>query len=145
MSSTLKDIADALADGLDAHTFTSVSPQPAVQRVNWAIYDTEAMADPVIAVTPAGDDILRVDRTRHQHDYQVNVFIGRHTPTEADADDMLDLAEEVVDTILAHSWGQLTFPATSPQAIEIQINPDDGLNDRNVWRAVITVTYRTFR
>lgn len=145
MSSTLKDIADALADGLDAHTFTSVSTQPSVQRVNWPTYAVEDMADPVIAVTPGGDDIQRVDRTNHQHDYQINVFVGRHTPTEADADEMLDMAEEVVDVILAHSWGEAEFPATSPQAIEIQINPDDGLNDRNVWRAVITVTYRTFR
>jgi hypothetical protein len=34
---------------------------------------------------------------------------------------------------------------TSPQAITIDINPDDALQERNVWRAVITVTYRTFR
>lgn len=143
--SKLKDIADALADGLDAVSFQSVDVQPSVQRVNWPTYDIEAMADPVIAVVPAGDEILRVDRTNHQHDYSVNVFVGRHAPTEELADEMIELAEEVVDAILDHSWGALVFPATSPQAIEIQINPDDGLNDRNVWRAVITVTYRTFR
>lgn len=144
--SVLKDLADALAQGLSATTFTAVDTQPTVSRLNWPTLDVEAMADPVIVVTPAGDDIQRVDRSNHQHDYSLNVFVGRHTPTEADADDMLELAEEVVDTILAHDWDEeITFPATSPQAIEIQVNPDEALQDRNVWRAAITVTYRTFR
>lgn len=143
--SILKDIADALAAGLAGKSWQSVDATPVVQRVNWPTYAVEDMADPVIAVVPSGDDMQRVDRTRFQHDYQVNVFIGRHTPTDADADDMLGLAEEVVDAIIAHSWGELDFPATSPMTVEIQINPDDGLNDRNVWRAVLTVTYRTFR
>lgn len=89
--------------------------------------------------------MTRVDRTRFQHDYTINVFVGRYTPTESDADEMLELAEEVVDAVIAHSWGEIDFPATSPQSVEIQINPDDALNDRNAWRAVITVTYRTFR
>lgn len=143
--SLLKDLADALAQGLAAKTFNSVDSQPSVQRVNWPTYAVEDMADPVIAVVPGGDDLQRVDRTQFQHDYQINVFVGRHTPTDADADEMLDLAEEVVDAIIAHSWDELEFPATSPMEVQIQINPEDGLNDRNVWRAVISATYRTFR
>lgn len=145
--SMLKDLADALADGLAQHSFSAVTTQPSVERVNWPTYDIEDMADPVIAVTPAADAIERVDRLQHQHDYSLNVFVGRHTPTDALADEMVELAEEAVDVILAHSWGQVTFPAgvTSPQAIAIEINPDEGLQDRNAWRAVITVTYRTFR
>jgi len=90
--SILKDIADALAEGLAGKSWQSVDATPAVQRVNWPTYAVEDMADPVIAVVPSGDDMQRVDRTRFQHDYQVNVFIGRHTPTDADADDMLGLA-----------------------------------------------------
>lgn len=144
--SLLKDLADALAAGLGAVTWTAVDDQPTVSRLNWPTLDIESMADPVIIVTPGGDDIQRVNRTEHQHDYTLNVYVGRHTPTEEAADEMLELAEEVVDTILAHDWDEeITFSATSPQAIEIQINPDEGLQDRNVWRAVITVTYRTFR
>jgi len=143
--SALKEIADALATGLADHEWESVDDQPTVDRVNWPNYDKQQMTDPVIAVVPGGDDIVRVDRTRHQHDYTVTVFVGRHTPTDADADEMLDLAEEVVDVILAHSWGELEFPATSPQAIEIQLNPDEAVQDRNIWRAFINVTYRTFR
>ncbi len=147
MSSMLKDIAQALAEGLDATDFESVSVQPVVVRLNLPGYNVEDMADPVVAVTPGGDAVDRVDRTRHQHDYTITVMLGRHTPSEALCDEMLDLAEEIVDTILAHSWGAVQFPTgvTSPQAITIDINPDDALQERNVWRAVITVTYRTFR
>ncbi len=147
MSSMLKDLAQALAEGLDATDFESVSVQPVVVRLNLPGYNVEDMADPVVAVTPGGDAVDRVDRTRHQHDYTITVMLGRHTPSEALCDEMLDLAEEIVDTILAHSWGAVQFPTgvTSPQAITIDINPDDALQERNVWRAVITVTYRTFR
>jgi hypothetical protein len=143
----LKDIAQALAEGLDATDFESVGVQPVVVRLNLPGYNVEDMADPVVAVTPGGDAVDRVDRTRHQHDYTITVMLGRHTPSEALCDEMLDLAEEMVDTILAHSWGAVQFPTgvTSPQAITIDINPDDALQERNVWRAVITVTYRTFR
>lgn len=143
--SLLKDLADALAAGLTAYSWTTVAAQPAVYRLNWPSIDLEDMSDPVIVVTPGGDTIDRVSRDSHQHDYTVSVFVGRHTPTEAAADEMLELAEEVVDVILAHSWGEVQFPATSPQAISIEINPDEALQDRNAWRAVISVTYRTHR
>lgn len=146
--STLREIADALADGLDAETFTAVTTQPAVERVNWPTYTIEDMADPVIAVMPGTVTIERVDRTHHQYDYQATVFVGRHTPSDELADEMLDLAEEVADVIRAHAWDQgVTFPAgvTSPVEVAIEINPDDALSERNVWRAVVTATYRVFR
>jgi len=148
MSSTLREIADALADGLDAKTFTSVATQPAVERVNWPDYTIEEMVDPVIAVMPGTLTIERVDRTHHQYDYQATVFVGRHTPSDEMADDMLDLSEEIADTIRAHSWDQaVVWPSgvTTPVEVAIEVNPDDALHDRNVWRAVITATYRTFR
>jgi hypothetical protein len=148
MSSTLREIADALADGLDAKTFTSVATQPAVERVNWPDYTIEEMVDPVIAVMPGTLTIERVDRTHHQYDYQATVFVGRHTPSDEMADDMLDLSEEIADAIRAHSWGQaVVWPSgvTTPVEVAIEVNPDDALHDRNVWRAVITATYRTFR
>ena len=148
MSSTLREIADALADGLDAETFTSVATQPAVERGNWPDYTIEEMVDPVIAVMPGTLTIERVDRTHHQYDYQATVFVGRHTPSDEMADDMLDLAEEIADAIRAHSWDQaVVWPSgvTTPVEVAIEVNPDDALHDRNVWRAVITATYRTFR
>lgn len=145
--SQLVDIADALAASLGDYAFTA-GPQPEVSRVNWPTYDVEDLKDPVIAVTAAGALIERVDRNHHQYDYQVNVFIGRHTPTDAMANEMFDLAEEMADAIRAHAWDDMTpWPAgvTSPYSVELLLNPDEALQDRNVWRAVVTVAYRVFR
>jgi hypothetical protein len=145
--SVLKDIADALADGLDAATFTSVQTQPTVERKNWPAYEVEDLINPVIAVTPATAEATRASRDFFQYDYGINVFLGRHTPTEADADAMIDMAEELLDLIRDHSWGDIQWPTgvTSPMTVEIDMNPDDALTERNVWRAVITATYRVHR
>jgi hypothetical protein len=58
---------------------------------------------------------------------------------------MIDLAGEVLLQIRAHDFTDVEeWPGgvTSPESSSIEINPDDALNDRNVWRAVITATYR---
>lgn len=145
--SVLKDIADALATSLQAATFSSVATAPTVERKNWPTYEVEELATPVIAVTPATAEATRADRENFQYDYGINVFLGRHTPTEADADAMIDMAEELLDLIRQHSWGEVEWPTgvTSPMTVEIDMNPDDALTERNVWRAVITATYRVHR
>ena len=148
MSSSLRLIAQALADSLADCTFTSVADPLTILRANWPSFTVEELVNPVLAITPPGYTVERAARTAHVYDYQVSVFLGRHTPTEAMADAMLDLCEEVVDLIRDHRWATLapavTWPAgvTSPQTIEVNQNPDEGLQDRNVWRAIVTITYR---
>lgn len=148
MSSDLRLLAQALADSLAAQTFTSVADPITTIRANWPSYTVEELVNPVVAITPPGYTLERAARTAHIHDYQVSVFIGRHTPTEAMADAMMDLTEEVVNTIRDHQWSTLapavTWPtgATSPQTIEVNLNPDEALVERNVFRAIVTVTYR---
>jgi hypothetical protein len=144
--STAREIADALADSLDAYSFTAVTPS--VVRQNWPSYDIEDMADPVVAVMPGGIETTRADRVHWQYDYAIIVFVGRHAPTEQLADDTLALAEEMVDAIRQHDWDEaVTWPTgvTSPMEVEVALNPDEGLQERNVWRAVITATYRVHR
>lgn len=144
--STARDIADALADSLGACSFATT--QPDVQRVNWPAYSIEDMVAPVVAVLPGTIETTRADRTHWQYDYAMTVFVGRHAPTEALADETLALAEEMVDAIRQHNWDPgVTWPAgvTSPMEVEVVLNPDEGLQDRNVWRAVITATYRVHR
>ena len=146
--SVLKDIADAVAAGLDAEEFNAVSVQPSVERKNWPTYDVEQLADPVIAVTPGGAELVRANRDSWQYDYAINVFVGRHTPTESAADEMIELAEQIADVIRNHDWDQaVQFPSgvTSPIAVEVDLNPDDALTERNVWRAIITANYRVHR
>ena len=143
--SVLKDIADALATSLSAYEFSSVATQPLVERKNWPTYEVEALATPVIAITPATAEATRASRDAFQYDYGINVFLGRHTPTEADADAMIEMAEELLDAIREHDWQGWPSGVTSPMTVEIDMNPDDALTERNVWRAVITATYRVHR
>jgi hypothetical protein len=147
--SQLKDIADALAASLALYEFTAVADQPVVDRRNWPSYDVDDLKIPVIAVNPGGIQAQRVSRpSTFEYDYELVVFLGRHTPTEAQADAMLDMAEELMDVIRQHDWDEAaTWPTgvTSPMTVEIELNPDEALQDRNVWRAILTVSYKVHR
>ena len=145
MSSVLRTIADSLATGLDSVTWSIASTT--VERRNWANIDVDAMSVPRVFVVPGNADVSRISRQVMQVDYTVTVFVGRHVTTDAEVDGMLDLADSVMLQVRAHSFGSaVTWPAgvTSPQTVSIDLNPDDALTERNVWRAVITATYRVF-
>jgi len=145
MSSALRTITDSLATGLQSVTWSI--PSTTVERKNWANIDVDAMSVPRVVVIPGSADVTRISRTHMQVDYNVTVFVGRHVTTDAEVDGMLDLADSVMLQVRAHSFGQaVTWPAgvTSPQTVSIELNPDDALTERNVWRAVITATYRVF-
>jgi len=145
MSSTLRRIADSLATGLQSVTWPIASTT--VERRNWVNVDVDAMSVPRVFVVPGSADVTRVSRTHMQIDYGITVFVGRHVTTDAEVDGMLDLADSIMLYVRAHSFGAgVTWPAgvTSPQTVSIDINPDDALTERNVWRAVITATYRVF-
>ena len=141
----LRLLADSLANGLALVTWTPTTTT--VHRKNWVTVDVADMANPVIYVTPGGAEVTRVNRGNSQIDYTVNVFIGRQVETDADVDAMIDLASAVVLRLRAHQWFNIfEWPndATSPMTVTIDVDPDDALNERNVWRAVIVATYRMF-
>lgn len=145
MASTLRQLADSLATGLDSVTWGITST--VVERKNWANLDVDAMSVPRVFVVPGNADVTRISRQVMQVDYTVSVFVGRHVQTDSDVDAMLDLADSVMLQVRAHSFGSsVVWPAgvTSPQTVSIDINPEDALTERNVWRAVITATYRVF-
>lgn len=144
MASYLRGIADSLAAGLDAVTWPISST--VVERKNWANLDIEAMDVPRVFVVPGNADVTRISRSMMQVDYTITVFVGRHVSTDSQVDGMLDLADEVMLQVRAHDFDGVTWPAgvSSPQTVAIDVNPDDALTERNVWRAVITATYRVF-
>ena len=145
MSSVLRGIADCLATGLQSVTWGIASTT--VERKNWVNVDVDSMSVPRVFVVPGSADVTRVSRTHMQVDYAVTIFVGRHVATDSEVDGMLDLADSVMLQVRAHSFGSsVTWPAgvTSPQTVSIDLNPDDALTERNVWRAVITATYRVF-
>ena len=141
--SYLREIADSLADGLAAVAWSIAGTT--VERRNWAQVDVSDMDTPVIFVTPGSAEVQRISRTTSQTDYSATVFIGQHVQADAEVDAIIDLTDQAMLHIRAHAW-QDQFPSnvTSPQTISIELNPDDALNERNVWRAVIEVTYRVF-
>lgn len=146
MSAETLLICDALADSLAAATFDA--GPVSVERQNWPGYSVEDLLVTRLAVTPGGIETTRVNRTQWQYDHAVNVFLGGRAATDAAADSLLNLCDEVLDAIRRHDWAEaVEWPAgvTSPVSVTVTINPDDGLADRNVWRAVAIVTYRTFR
>jgi len=148
VSNKITDYALALADSLDAYTFTATGLQPTVIYDHWPTYDAEDMVNPVVAVVPGGVEVSRTARGLQQYDYLVNVFVGRQVVNTAQGDAVSDLSEEIQDAIWAHVWDEsVTWPAgsSSPMTIETTLNPEDGLAERNAWRAVLTVTYRSFR
>lgn len=144
MASYLRGIADALATGLQSVSWDISST--VVERKNWANIDVDAMSSPRVFVVPGNADVTRVSRLTMQVDYTISVFVGRHVTTDQEVDAMLDLADDVMLHVRAHDFTGVTWPAgvSSPQTVAIDINPDDALTERNVWRAVITATYRVF-
>ena len=143
MSNALRTIADSLARGLQSVTWAV--PSTTVERKNWVALDIEDMAAPRIIVTPGNAEQTRIGRNVWQIDYTTNVFIGQHVQTESAVDAVMDLADECMSRIRAHDWPlSVVWPAgvTSPNAVTIEINPDDALTERNVWRAVVVAVYR---
>lgn len=145
--SVQQDIIDALVASLDAVAWTATADAVTVETKNYPSYDIEDLENPVICITDGSIESERLARSAHQRDYSVEVYLARHTPTEAACDVMLDLLEEILDKLEDHSWGAVSWPTgvSSPQTIVVEKNPDEALAERNVWRAGIVVTYRVPR
>lgn len=145
MASTFRLIADALAAGLQTAEWPAGTT---VTRANWIELDAADLATPVVIVTPGNADASRAGRDITQTDYAVHVFVGQHCDTDADVDAVMDLADEVLLRVRAHSWPEsVIWPESvrsGPLSTSIEINPDDGLSERNIWRAMIVATYRVF-
>jgi hypothetical protein len=136
------DIITALVASLDAVTFTATAATVTVETANFPSYTIEDLDDPVICVTDGS-----IARSSHMRDYAVEIYLARHTPEEADCDVMLELLEELLGYLEDHNWPGITWPAgvTSPQTIVCEKNPGEGLEERNVWRAGIVVTFKVPR
>lgn len=149
--SVLLDLADALADSLAEASWSTMADPVTVYRENWPRVDVEDLQEPTISVVPAAIESTRIGRRSMQHDYQLFVYVARHAPADADADEMLVFAEEVIEQIEEHAWATVapavSWPEgiTTPQEVTIELNPGEALRERNVWRQAITVVYRSLR
>ncbi len=141
------DIITALVASLDAVTFTATAATVTVETKNFPQYDIEDLADPVICITDGSIESERIARSSHMRDYAVEIYLARHTPEEADCDVMLEMLEELLGYLEDHNWPGITWPTgvTSPQTIVVEKNPGEALQERNVWRAGIVVTFKVPR
>jgi len=141
--SFIRGLSDAVANSLSAISWPVAGTT--VERRNWAAVDLLELESPVILVAPGSVEVSRVGRLVSQIDYTVNVFVGMRCNDDAAIDSTIDLADSVALHIRAHDWPEyVSWPegATSPNAVSIDIDPESGLNERNVWRAMISATYR---
>jgi len=147
MSANLQTLADAVAAALVAETWPIAGTT--VERMNWVQKDVEDLGSPAIIVTPGGFDPTRIHRSNGiRKNYTIYVFIAQRVETDAELTEISDMAETLVDLLYTHQWDEsVDFPngIGSPLSVNCEVNPDDALNDRNVWRAAITVSYPSFQ
>lgn len=143
MSNYLTGIKDSLAEGLGL----SVGTAATVSAVNWIEVDSESLTTPKVYVAPGDMEFSRISRTQSQVETSAIVFIGKKVSTDAEVEAATDLADQIIGYIRAHDWAnEANWPEgiSSPTSITLEINPDDGLNERNQWRAVANVSYTHF-
>lgn len=144
MSSYIRSVADALSTSLGLSSLTSGAT---VSRVNWLEIDAESLNSAAIFVMPGTVDITKVSRTTSQIDVTSMVYVGQRAVTDQQVDSVMDLADTVLLLIRSHDWPEgAGWPEgnSGPMEISTTLNPDDGLQERNIWRAIITPTYRFF-
>ena len=140
-------IAAALVQSLQAVTWTATADEVTVETKNFPSYKIEDLANPLLCITDGSIESQRIARSSHMRDYAIEIYLARHTPEEADCDVMLDVLEELLGKLEDHSWPGITWPTgvTSPETIVVEKNPGDALQERNVWRAGIVVTFKVPR
>ena len=147
MSAHLQTLADAVAAALQAESWPISGTT--VERLNWVQKDVEDLGFPAIIVTPGGLTPSRIHRSGGvRKDYTAYVFVAQRVEDDASIAAISAMAELVVDKLFAHQWhAGVTFPNNigSPLTVTCDVNPDDALNDRNVWRAAIVATYPSFQ
>jgi len=141
------DIKAAMTASLTAVTWTTTTDGVTVESKFFPQYGIEDLATPIICVTDGAVESERIARSSHMRDYSIEIYLARHTPTEAECGVMLNLLEELLGKLEDHTWPGITWPigVTSPQTIVAEKNPGEGLEERNVWRAGIVVTFKVPR
>ena len=73
------------------------------------------------------------------------MFIGKRCKDDSEVDAAMDLAYLVQQLVVGHDWQNVwSTDPSAPMTVEVEHNPQEALNERNVFRSVITITYRVF-
>jgi hypothetical protein len=137
------DIAQAVATELSAHAFSMPFTAARYYR---PVFDLADMAALHVSVVPKGLGIERLDRSRNQHDVQVDIAVQRklQTAETAEIDALVALVEEIAD------FFRLRRLASCPEAVWIQtanvpIYAAEHLEELGQFTSVLTLTFRVAR
>ena len=142
------EIADALADGLSAYTFSVPYADITATRLYVPDYDGPALKTLKVSVVPGPVEVERSARGQDLFLHSIMVCIGKSTDgTNGQIDDLMTLCEEIVDAIRSETLDTAGMPQDAKYfSSTFQTTFDkDALNDRRIFLAQIEVTYRVPR
>ena len=140
---TITDIADAVVAEMNGHTFSQTFT---AQRHYRPIFDLAEMQDLHVTVVPKGLAIERLDRSRNQHDVQVDIAVQKkcQAADNAELDPLMVLVEEIAD------FFRIRRLAVCPEAVWIRtenvpIYAPEHLDELRQFTSVLTLTFRVVR
>jgi hypothetical protein len=142
------DIADALADGLSAHTFSEPYDAITATRVYVPDYDGPALKTLKVSVVPGPVEVEKNARGQDLFMHSIMVCIGKSTDgSNEQIDGLMALCEEIVDAIRSETLDTDGMPENAQYfSSNFQTTFDrDALNDRRIFLAQIEVMYRVPR
>ena len=96
-----------------------------------------------VSVKPATETITKADREKDYFDVAIDVGVQRKVDSDAEIDDMDDLAEEIIDHLRNQRLSSLNAAFLSITREPILY--DAHLEEHRAFTSIITVTYRVRR
>jgi len=146
MASSIVEIANAVADALNSHSFS----QPFTARRHYVpTFDLKEMKTLHVTVVPRGVEIANVSRSTVQSGVQIDIGIQQKLPAPADPagdqafiDTLMSLVEEVADFIRVTSrFGDASWVKTA----NTPIYSPEHLEQLRQFTSVLTLTLMVLR
>ena len=139
----ITDIADAVVAELNGGTFSQTFT---AKRYYRPVFDLAEMATLHVSVVPRGVTIERADRSRNQHDVQIDVAVQKKFSTgdAAELDPLMALVEEVAD------FFRMRRLSTYPDAVwvkteNVPVYAQEHMEEFRQFTSVLTLTFRVVR
>jgi hypothetical protein len=139
----ITDIADAVVAELNGHTFSQ--PLTAARHYR-PLFDLKDMAALHVSVVPKGASAERLDRSRHQEEYQVDVAVQKKVEAldNATLDPLAGLVEEI--GLFLRDRRLASYPAAVWLRTEnVPIYAPEHLDELRQFTSVLTLTFRVVR
>ncbi len=134
--STIADIADAVVEGLNGHTFSQTFT---AARAYLPVFDLKEMKDLHVTVVPKGIEMSLANRTQGQDDVQMDVAVQKKVASDADTDGLMSLVEEIANFI---RQTRVFGPAVWVRSENVPIYSPEHLGELRQFTSVLTLTLR---